>query len=93
MQHNSPRVSRPMLLILLTLCLAAPVASAQDLSGATLATLKQACSADVQTVCPNVQPGGGRIKACFKQNFAKLSDGCKKALMNARAAKRNGAGG
>ena len=45
----------------------------------------EACRQDVQTLCPGVQPGDGRIKACMKSNRRKLSDGCKGALKAQRA--------
>ena len=47
----------------------------------------RACRADVQSLCAGVQPGGGRIVACLKQNQAKLSPDCRAALVR----QRNGA--
>ena len=41
---------------------------------------KQACRADYQTFCSGTQPGGGRVLACLKQNFSKLSPNCQTAL-------------
>ena len=55
---------------------AAQPASAQ--SGA--AAVRDACAKDIATHCPDVQPGGGQIAACFKQNATKLSEGCRTAL-------------
>ena len=40
----------------------------------------QACRADYQALCSDVQPGGSRILACLRQHFDKVSDGCKQAL-------------
>lgn len=34
------------------------------------------CKADVAKFCPQVQPGGGRIGQCLKQNEAQLSAPC-----------------
>lgn len=51
------------------------------------AALRQACAADVKTLCPGIQPGGGRLKQCLRENAAKLSPGCRGALKEARAAK------
>jgi hypothetical protein len=42
------------------------------------------CRADVQKLCPNVQPGGGRIVACLRQNKDSLSDACKQRLLQMR---------
>lgn len=53
-----------------------------EMSGA----VRQACAADVKTLCPSVQPGGGRIMGCLKENAAKVSPGCKTALKEAKAA-------
>jgi hypothetical protein len=50
--------------------------------------LAEACAADVQKLCPGTQPGEGRIKACLKDNRAKLSDGCKAAIKGARAERK-----
>jgi len=68
---------------LLTLPAAAPAFAA-------VADLRQACRDDVKQLCSGVQPGGGRIKQCLKDNAAKVSDGCKQAIQAARAAKQGG---
>jgi hypothetical protein len=46
-----------------------------------------ACKPDVDRLCPGIEPGGGRIVACLKQNEAQLSAGCKDALARAREKK------
>lgn len=59
----------------------------QPLLAQDRAALRNACGKDVATLCPGVQPGGGRIAACFKENLSKLSEGCRTALKtNASAA-------
>ena len=50
--------------------------------------IREACGGDLKTFCSGVQPGGGRIFACLRRNFDKLSPGCRKALTAARAALR-----
>jgi len=42
-----------------------------------------ACKPDIARFCSQVQPGGGRIKACMKENIRELSDPCKEALFQA----------
>ncbi len=35
------------------------------------------CAGDIQTLCPGIQPGGGKLSGCLKENASKLSRGCK----------------
>ena len=42
-----------------------------------------ACKPDIARFCSTVQPGGGRIKACMKENLPNLSEPCKEALFQA----------
>jgi hypothetical protein len=53
--------------------------------------LREACKADVASLCQGVQPGGGRIKECLKANKDKLSDGCKTAIAAAIRARKEAA--
>jgi cysteine rich repeat protein len=46
--------------------------------------LRRACSADYQTYCGEVPPGGGRIIMCLRENGPSLSRQCRSALMSAR---------
>ena len=43
-----------------------------------------ACKADVEKLCSGMQPGGGRIAGCLKQNEAQVSAACKEALAKTR---------
>lgn len=49
--------------------------------------VKQACASDVKTLCPGIEPGGGRLMQCLHENSAKVSPKCKTALGEAKAAK------
>ena len=49
----------------------------------SLAELHAACDADIQKLCTGVQPGGGRILACLKQQKEFVSDNCKLAIVEA----------
>lgn len=77
----------------LALAGALTLADAAQAAGA-MAGMRAACQADLQTLCAGVQPGGGRIMQCLKQNREKLSAGCKSAIAERiaekRAAKANG---
>ncbi len=39
-----------------------------------------ACKQDIETLCPDIKPGEGRLKACFKSNYKQLSPGCKESI-------------
>jgi Cysteine rich repeat len=49
-----------------------------------LALLRQSCGADYRAFCADVQPGGGRVIACLRDNGPSLSPRCRSALMGAR---------
>lgn len=53
------------------------------------ATPRQACAADVHTLCAGVLPGGGRIKKCIVEKHDQLSDACKDAMLAARTLNGN----
>jgi len=73
--------------LLLVLSAGAALAADQPLSQSPRA----ACKSDVDKLCPGIQPGGGRIIACLKQNEAQVSAACKDALAKAREKKAPGA--
>ncbi len=45
--------------------------------------IMQACRADYDRICGNVQPGGGRILACLHLHSSELSPGCAQAIPDA----------
>jgi hypothetical protein len=65
--------------LLLFVCAAAAVQSAQADNQPSLAAIQAACAGDAQKLCAGVQPGGGRIVACLKEHKDALSDQCKQA--------------
>jgi hypothetical protein len=50
----------------------------------TMKELRAACAADVQKLCPGVQPGGGRIMQCLSEHKSEVSEICKQAVQKAR---------
>jgi hypothetical protein len=64
---------------------ATAVSRANAQTGPSRADLRQACGADVRSLCPGIMPGGGRIKQCMIDKFDQLSDGCKAALKDKQA--------
>ena len=42
--------------------------------------LRTYCRADIERLCPNVEPGGGQIKACLMAQKEQISVGCAQAL-------------
>jgi hypothetical protein len=76
----------------LSIAMAAGVAMADDPPAAqpspaqqkAMQEVRAACQADLQKLCANVQPGGGRIIACLKEHKEEVSDGCKQAIQKAR---------
>ena len=71
----------------LLLGLATAGTAAAQARGDQAGAMRQACAGDVKTLCPGIEPGGGRLKQCLRDNAAKLSPGCRDALKEARAAK------
>ncbi|MGH8551515.1 MAG: cysteine rich repeat-containing protein [Methylococcales bacterium] len=50
--------------------------------------LRTYCKADVERLCPTVEPGSGRIKACLMANKEQMSVGCAKALQKLKKSKQ-----
>lgn len=76
---------RTAVLVLTTLALSATGALAADQPSSN--SPRAACKTDVEKLCSGVQPGGGRIAACLRQNDAQLSAACKDAFAHARQKK------
>ncbi len=46
--------------------------------------LMKYCKADIERLCPGVQPGGGRIIQCLKGHKEEMSVGCARALQKVK---------
>ncbi|WP_020176484.1 cysteine rich repeat-containing protein [Methyloferula stellata] len=69
----------------IALVTALALANGTNTAMAQQSVIREACAADYKSLCSGVQPGGGRIIACLKENAGKLSPGCQKALESAKA--------
>ena len=49
------------------------------------AAVRQACKADLQQNCAEVQSGAGQLRACVKEHFTAFSEPCKAALLSSVA--------
>jgi hypothetical protein len=67
--------------------LTVPAAAQPQVTPEQRAALQAACRSDVEKLCPDVQPGGGRIAACMRHKADQASPGCREALAKARAAR------
>lgn len=67
--------------IMIVLASAAMPAFAQgSAADAEIEALRTYCKADIERLCPNVEPGGGQIKECLMQHKEQMSVGCAQAL-------------
>ena len=66
---------RAILTVTAALCFS-QAAVAQELT----AEQRNACMADFEKYCRNVEPGGGRVIACLAKESDKLTPACRKVL-------------
>jgi hypothetical protein len=52
--------------------------------GGHMSRVLEACRPDVERLCKDVKPGGGRIRECLKAHQSELSDTCKADVKDAR---------
>jgi len=50
--------------------------------------MARACAKDIKSLCADVKPGGGALKACVKEHFSDLSTDCQVAIVKAAAVGR-----
>jgi hypothetical protein len=71
-------MKKALLLLGLVLAFPAPTIAGEGLVEGL--KVVRACASDVEHLCSGIMPGGGRIKACVKDNLSKLSPDCTEAL-------------
>jgi hypothetical protein len=57
-----------------------PAVAAETKTEQELHVLKAYCGPDIERLCPKVEPGHGRIKACLRAHKEQISVGCAQAL-------------
>src|ERR1700722_11471276 len=77
MQH---RIRRYLPLAAVALVAGSFAATAQQLTQAQAAAIRQSCRADYQSHCASVPPGGSAALQCLQTNLASLSPGCQGAV-------------
>jgi hypothetical protein len=84
---DKPMTARTTLLVLLMAASLPAFAGGSELD-AEINALRNYCKADIERLCPNVQPGGGRIKDCLMANQDQMTVGCAKALKQLKDMKK-----
>ena len=77
--HATPKEANAMRIHCLMLALAAAMLSATP-GMAQDSDLAKYCKADIDRLCSNVAPGGGRLLTCLKSHSKEMSVGCAQAL-------------
>ena len=80
------KIVRPAILLLMVF--ATMPAFAQGLEE-EIQALKTYCKPDIERLCPKVEPGGGRIKACLMAQKKELTVGCAEALQDLQKIKKS----
>jgi hypothetical protein len=81
-------IVRTTILLLLVSATIPSFAEGQGLE-AEIQALKIYCKPDIERLCPNVEPGEGRIKACLMANMDGVTVGCAKALKELKGIKKS----
>jgi hypothetical protein len=77
--------SRLARILVLPVLIAAGAAAAQQASPPPgVAHVRKLCMADIQRLCPDVQPGHGAIAMCLRDHQNDVSADCRSALQAAR---------
>ncbi|MDS4071188.1 MAG: cysteine rich repeat-containing protein [Candidatus Competibacter sp.] len=71
---------RPTALLLLVSAAVPAFAQQPSQLDQELEMLRAYCKPDIEWLCPNMPPGGGRIKECLMQQKMQLSVSCAKTL-------------
>ncbi|MCW5889696.1 MAG: cysteine rich repeat-containing protein [bacterium] len=73
-----------MLRALLTVAVLCALVASTRPAGAVV----EPCRDDARKLCPDIEPGGGRVLACLRPKLDKLSPGCARVIKGSLAAVR-----
>jgi hypothetical protein len=75
--------------LLLLISAAMPTFAQESALDAEIQALRTYCKPDIERLCPNVEPGGGRIKECLMAQKELLTVGCAQALQELKKIKQS----
>jgi hypothetical protein len=67
-------------ILLLAMAAAVPAFAQGSQQEEEMQAIRAYCKPDVERLCANVEPGGGRIKECLMKHKEQMSVGCAQAL-------------
>jgi hypothetical protein len=70
--------------------LAADAAASAPAAKAAAISVAQACKSEIETLCPGLKPGDGKLGPCLKANAAKIGADCKAAVRAQRSGAKSG---
>lgn len=82
---SSVRATLPAILATMIAGWIGSAAAAPGAKGDATAALTAACSGDLATFCPDVDPGGKAVEECFRRHMKELSPACGKAVAEHKA--------
>ncbi len=65
--------------------LAAAIFMTTSAADAAPSAVARACAKDIKSLCADVKPGGGKLKACVTEHYRDLSEDCQIAIVKAAA--------
>ncbi|MDS4041818.1 MAG: cysteine rich repeat-containing protein [Candidatus Competibacter sp.] len=77
-----------MTVLLLLVSASMPAFAQGSQRDAAIQTVRTYCKADIERLCPYVEPGSGGVQACLKQHRQEISVGCAQALQQLRQSRQ-----
>jgi hypothetical protein len=66
--------------LMLVAAFTVPALAAESKMEHELQVLRAHCGPDIERLCPKVEPGAGRLKACLMKHKEQMSVGCAETL-------------